>query len=85
MEVTKMRKILLGLCILSLILIVGCTQYKDLNAPTKDLPDVEDVTCNADTLGTKAVDDCNTCTCTEYNGNYGWACTEIGCNAVPFI
>ena len=43
------------------------------------LPTVDEITCNADTVGTKAVDDCNTCTCT----GDGWACTEIGCNANP--
>jgi len=72
-----MKQILLGLCLLSLILIVGCSQDKDL--PSVDLPNVDDVTCNADTVGTKAVNDCNTCTCM----GDGWACTEIGCNANP--
>ena len=45
-----------------------------------DLPHVDDVTCNADTLGTKSYDKCNTCTCVKFpGGTYGNACTEIGC------
>ena len=80
-----MKKILLGLCLLSLILIVGCSQDIPTKGGIDDLPtpSVDDVTCNADTVGTKAVDDCNTCTCGEFDGSYGWSCTEIGCNANP--
>jgi hypothetical protein len=71
-----MKKILMGLCLLSLILIVGCSQGTE----PLSYPDVDDVTCNKDNLGMKAKNDCNTCTCGEFSeGNYGWACTEIGC------
>ncbi len=76
-----MKKILLGLCLLSLILIVGCN-VKDGPHPTNSIiktPSVDDIACDKNTVGTKAKADCNTCTCIEEKGHYGWACTEIGC------
>jgi hypothetical protein len=69
----KMKKILLGLCLLSLVLIVGCSSER-IN--------FDETPCNEETSGTSVKDGCNTCTCTEYDGNYGWTCTEIGCG--PF-
>ena len=71
-----MKKISLVLLILSLAVALGCS--------SQETPSIGDVTCNADTIGTQVPDKCNTCTCTESNGDYGWACTEIGCNAMPF-
>lgn len=68
-----MKKISLILLIFSLAVIIGCSSQEN--------PSMGDVTCNADNIGKQVPDDCNTCTCAEFDGDYGWACTEIGCNA----
>ena len=73
-----MKKLSLILLILSISLIVGCSS----NEPSSTIGGCWGTGCNADTVGTQVSDDCNTCTCTEMqDGTYGWACTEIGCNA----
>jgi len=73
-----MKKISLILLILSIVLIVGCS--------SQEHPSIGDVTCNTNTVGRDVQDDCNTCTCVyDPELGYGWACTEIGCNAIPFI
>ena len=81
-----MKKIILGLCLLSLILIIGCSPNQNIGDIDLPLPDVDNVVCNADNVGSKAKADCNTCTCVyDKNYGYGWTCTEIGCNAMPLI
>tara|TARA_Y100000310_G_C20442886_1_gene696944 strand:- start:436 stop:678 length:243 start_codon:yes stop_codon:yes gene_type:complete len=57
------------------ILVVGCAD----SGEEPDLPHPDDLVCNADNLGKQAHDGCNGCVCKEYDGNYGWSCTEIYC------
>ncbi len=75
-----MKKILLVLCLLSQLFVVGCNQESKVGDIDLPLPSIDKVVCDADHVGSKAKDNCNTCTCTYVKDHgYSWACTEIGC------
>ena len=65
-----MKKIIIASLLLCLVIITGCGSQDG---------GLHDIPCNADNLGKQVPEDCNTCTCSEFDGNYGWVCTEIGC------
>lgn len=65
-----MKKLIIISLLLCLVIVAGCSQEKGGIGTTP---------CNAENAGKKVPNGCNTCTCTEFDGNYGWACTEIGC------
>jgi len=71
-------KFILGILLVGLLILSGCS---DKDGSLHNMPP-----CNANNVGEQIPIDCNTCTCTyDKDSGYGWTCTEIGCNAIPFI
>ena len=59
------------------ILITSCSSQK-IQSP-------DEVECNSDNVGEEIYDGCNWCTCSEFDEEFGWVCTERACNIDPKI
>ena len=58
------------------LLVAGCAEP---DVKKVDIQSPDDTICSVGNLGEQIYDGCNGCTCEEYNGNYGWSCTERYC------
>ena len=72
------KKMILSVVLLLFVslLVAGCADH---DVKKIDIQSPNDVVCDAGNINDRIYDGCNWCTCEDFDGNYGWSCTERYC------